>query len=259
MAEAFYVPLAEGRFRSTESTQGPWHPEQQHMGPVTALLARELELTAPRPEMSIAQLTVDVLAPVPLAELTVRTEVVRDGKRVQCLAAEVSGQGRTLVRARAWRIRESGTEEAATPRRPVPAPVEDGLPPGPSSMFRGFGYAEALEWRFLHGVDSLGPAVAWGRLRGAVVEGEEPSPLQRVAVFADSGNGISHTIDFTAYLFVNVDLSISLYRRPEGPWICLDAATEIGPQGRGLTRTGLFDESGEVGVSTQTLFVGLRP
>jgi hypothetical protein len=55
-----------------------------------------------------------------------------------------------------------------------------------------------------------------------------------------------------------VDLAISLFRAPEGEWICLDAATTIGPTGRGLTRTTLFDESGEVGTATQTLFVAPR-
>jgi acyl-CoA thioesterase len=91
-----------------------------------------------------------------------------------------------------------------------------------------------------------------------LVEGEETTPLERLAMFADSGNGISGVLDFDAYLFANVDLTISMFRAPEGEWVCLDAATTIGPRGRGLTRTTLFDRSGEVGTATQTLFVGPR-
>ncbi|MEU8109715.1 hypothetical protein AB0C18_39035 [Nonomuraea muscovyensis] len=38
----------------------------------------------------------------------------------------------------------------------------------------------------------------------------------------------------------------------------MEAATVIGPAGRGLTRSTLYDESGEVGTATQTLFVAPR-
>jgi hypothetical protein len=59
-------------------------------------------------------------------------------------------------------------------------------------------------------------------------------------------------------VFVNVDLTISLFRAPEGEWICMDAATVVGPSGRGLTWSTLYDGTGEVGTAIQTLFVAPR-
>ncbi|WP_169950156.1 thioesterase family protein [Microbispora sp. H11081] len=256
---AMYVPLGEGRYQATEHTQGPWDPGHQHMGPVTALLVHEIARVPGRfPGPAAARLAVDVFAPVPVAEVDVRTEMIRDGRRVQCLGASVVSGGRELVRATVWRIREAGSpaSEAAPPPAPVPPPVPDDAG---SWIARGFGYGRATDWRFVKGsADEPGPAVAWGRARVPLVEGEDITPLERLAMFADSASGISGVLDFDAYLFANVDLTISLFRAPEGEWICLDAATTIGPQGRGLTRTTLFDQSGEVGTATQTLFVGPR-
>ncbi|SDK72532.1 thioesterase family protein [Nonomuraea jiangxiensis] len=254
---AMYTRLGTGRYQASEHTQGPWDPGTQHMGPVTALIVHELATTAPRAGLELSRLVVDVFAPVPVADLEIATDVARDGKRVQCLTASVSSGGREYCRASAWRVRE-----APTPATPVPGPPP--LPP-PSAehagswLTSGFGYGRALDWRFVTGGPlETGPATAWGRLTTPLVEGEETTPLERLAVFADSGNGISSAIDFGTHLFVNVDLTISLFRTPRGEWICMDAATVVGPSGRGLTRSTLYDESGEVGTATQTLFVAPR-
>ncbi|MFG1942583.1 thioesterase family protein [Nonomuraea sp. NPDC048826] len=252
---AMYVPLRAGRYQATEHTQGPWDPRTQHLGPVTALIAHELARTAPRPGLDLSRLAVDVFGPVPVAELVVRTEVVRDGKRIQCLSASVSSGDREYVRATAWRIREA--ETPATPAAPPPP-----LPPSegePSWLATGFGYGRATEWRFVHGsAAETGPATAWGRSRVPLVQDEEITPLERLALFADSGNGISYALDFDTHMFVNVDLVISLFRAPEGEWVGLDAETVVGPSGRGLSRSTLYDTSGEIGSASQTLFVAPR-
>jgi hypothetical protein len=58
----------------------------------------------------------------------------------------------------------------------------------------------------------------WMRMRHPLLAGEQPSRLQRVLIAADSGNGVSATLDYRSYLFVNVDLSVHLHRMPEGEW-----------------------------------------
>ncbi|MER6946054.1 thioesterase family protein [Nonomuraea sp. NPDC000554] len=251
---SMYTRLAAGRYLASEHTQGPWDPATQHMGPVTALIVHELAQTAPRAGLELSRLAVDVFGPVPIGELEVRTEVIRDGKRVQCLAATVSSGGREQARATAWRIREAGTP--ATPALAAPP-----IPPAATDSWlsTGFGYGKATDWRFVSGTaGATGPATVWGRVLMPLVEGEEITPLERLALFADSGNGVSQVLDFATHLFVNVDLTISLFRAPAGEWVCMDAATVIGPSGRGLTRSTLFDQDGEVGTATQTLFVAPR-
>ncbi|MFO1288022.1 MAG: thioesterase family protein [Rubrivivax sp.] len=103
-----------------------------------------------------------------------------------------------------------------------------------------------------------GRCAAWFRLQRPLVEGEVPSGYQRVAVAADSGNGISAVLDFARYSFVNSDLTINLLRRPQGEWICVDARTLLAPNGCGLAESQLFDEAGLIGRATQSLAVRMR-
>jgi hypothetical protein len=79
-----------------------------------------------------------------------------------------------------------------------------------------------------------------------------------VAVAADSGNGISAALDFGKYLFINCDLTINLFRRPEGEWICLEAHSLFGGNGCGLAESALYDERGMIGRATQSLTVRPR-
>ncbi|MFM8411143.1 MAG: thioesterase family protein, partial [Alphaproteobacteria bacterium] len=103
-----------------------------------------------------------------------------------------------------------------------------------------------------------GPVVDWIRLREPVVDGESPSPLQRVAAAADFGNGISSVLPFERYSFINPDLSIHLHRLPEGEWVCLDARTLVSENGIGLAESGLWDERGRIGRSLQGLLLERR-
>jgi hypothetical protein len=103
-----------------------------------------------------------------------------------------------------------------------------------------------------------GPATCWMRMRVPLVEGEEPSPLARVLVAADSGNGVSSVLDWRRYLFINPDRTVHLHRYPTGEWVCLDARTWVDPDGVGLAEAALYDRTGGLGRTAQSLFVAPR-
>jgi len=114
-----------------------------------------------------------------------------------------------------------------------------------------------MEYRFLRGAFvEPGPAVVWMRPRVPLVAGEETTPLERVLIAADSGNGVSAAFDWKRFLFINTDLSVHLLREPEGDWVCLDAVTHA--DGLGLSDTALYDERGRIGRAAQTLLVRPR-
>jgi hypothetical protein len=115
-----------------------------------------------------------------------------------------------------------------------------------------------VECRVAEGAFFRGPSAIWFRLRRPLIEGEAPSPVERVAVAADSGNGISAILDFERYLFVNSDLTVNLLRRPQGEWICIEARTLLGPASGGIAEARIYDATGLVGRSTQSLAVRRR-
>jgi len=208
----------------------------------------------------MARVTFEILGPMPLGVLTCSAEVVRPGRSVELIEGALAHDGVDLVRARAWRIHT------------VPVTLDEGpppeeSPPGPELAATGdffpvewdAGYHTAMDVRFLSGgYTEAGPAKAWMRMRVPLVEGEEPSALDRVLVAADAGNGVSSPLDHRRYLFINADLSVALRRLPEGEWVCLDAVTYAEPDGVGLSDTALLDERGLVGRVTQSLLVRER-
>lgn len=256
---AFYLPLDDRgeRFRATEHTAGPWSEHAQHGGPPSALLGRAVERCAPRAEMVVARVTVEILGPVPVGEVAVRAHVVRPGRSVELVEAVLTAGGRDVARAAAWRVRRA--EGASVPPR-VPAPpalpaeaAVDPLPPGWVD-----GYVSAVEWReVVGGFSQAGPCTVWSRLCHPLVADEEPSGLQRVLVVADSGNGLSAELDIDWY-FINPELTVHLHREPIGEWVCVDAVTTVTAGGVGLATTALSDLDGPVGVGAQSLLVGPR-
>jgi hypothetical protein len=246
----------------SELTRGPWDPDSQHAGPPAALLGRALEslpLDGDEP-MRIGRVTYEVLRPVPIAPLRIEATVDRGGRRVQMLSASLFAGDEEVMRARAWRLRVANVAlEAEFPREPPDHGPDDGDPAPffPTGAYQG--YHTAVDYRFVRGSFlELGPAVVWMRSRVSVVAGEELSPLQRVLIAADSGNGVSATLDWRRFLFINVDLSVHLHRHPAGEWVCLDAVTTPEADGVGLADAALMDEGGRIGRAVQTLLVAER-
>jgi hypothetical protein len=257
VADAFYLPLGGDRYESTKATVGPWSPDFQHGGPPCALLVRALEACEPVPGAVLARFTAEFLGPVPVAELSVSAALVRGGRRIQLVEAELAAGGRPVLRARGWRLRPDPPDGLAAVNDAAPPP----LPAGTVHPVPGFveGYSAAMEWRLAAGAtEGPGPASVWARQRVPLVGGEEPSPVQRVATVADSGNGVSWELPFDRWSFVNVDLSVHLVRPPVGEWICLDARTQVDPGGIGLATSSLYDAGGLVGRGAQSLLVAPR-
>jgi hypothetical protein len=160
-----------------------------------------------------------------------------------------------VVRVAAWRVLRA--RGAGTPATYEPPPLPDEEAPMPAQLESGD--LRSVEWRPVRGgFLEPGPATAWTRLRVPVVEGEEPSGLERVLAVADSGNGISGVLDMREWWFINPELTVHLEREPRGEWICLDAATSIQPGGAGLALSTLSDADGPVARGAQTLYVAPR-
>ncbi len=256
VAQSFYEPAGDDKYLSGDWTRGPWGSDSQHGGPPAALLGRAVEQTIADDEMQVVRVAFDLFGPVPVAPLELRTEVVRPGKRVRLVTAELHSSGEVIMRATAWCIR---TETVDLPPQPEIMP-----PPPPDSAhapeyFRGGepSYLAAMDIRFVSGdFFEPGPAVTWMRAKIPLLPDEPLSPLGRVLCASDSGSGVSAQLDFSKWLFINPNLDVHVSRLPEGDWVCLDARTVVEQHGVGLAATVIFDEKGHVGRGLQSLLVG---
>lgn len=260
---AAYTVLSPRTVRASVLTRGPWDPQHQHAGPPIAMVCRAIESVAQDHGLThIGRLTANLLRPLPIADLEIEVTTDYAGRNAAHYSARLWGEGKELARFTALAQRESelvlpddldGHPLPQAPRPPAESPVQR-MPFG-----RGLpGYADLVENRIASGTFFKSRCAAWFRLQRPLVDGEEPSGYQRVAVAADSGNGISAVLDFERYVFVNSDLTINLLRRPLGEWICVDARTLLAPNGCGLAESQLFDATGLIGRATQSLAVRAR-
>ncbi len=262
---AIFEPDGSGRFAPTALATGPWDPGALHGGPPSALAAGQLARAVADAGLGVdffpARFTAELLRPVPLAPLEVRTVLRRPGKRI-CIADAtiVDADGTEVLAATLHCIRRKPFE-----RTSVVPPID---PPRPALPDGGVGLSKAMltgptafhnagvEHRSVEGTfEAIGPAKDWMRLTAPLVAGRDTSPLERVVAVSDFGNGISKLFAMDEVLFVNPDLSVFLHRLPVGEWVCLDAVTRLGPDGVGLAESVLFDEQGAIGRAVQMLLV----
>ncbi len=256
-APAYFYRLREGfeGVESLPSTAGPWSLEAQHGGPPAALLGRAVEgLDAG----VIGRFTMDLLGPVPVGELGISASVVRPGRSVSLAAATLHdvARDRPVAHASAWLFPRS--EAGPVPAGPAPThgPADGSERRRPDGWSPG--YLDAVEWRWIAGgVDLDGPGVVWMR-PPALVDGEATSPLQRLLTCVDSASGVSAMLDVREWAFLNTELTVHVLREPVGEWVCLDAATTLGPGSVGIATSTAYDELGPVARSAQALLVQRR-
>jgi len=253
---ALYMPEG-GRFIPTVATIGPWDRASQHGGPTAALLAHAIERADAPVPMHVTRITFDLLRPIPLSPIEIRTDVVRSGKRVSVVDAVMLTGDVAVMRASALRIRAADLD---LPGNVLP---DDGPPGAPGDgelaieLPGGPGYNDlGVEIRFLEGgFQTPGPATAWVRLRIPVVAGEDATPLLRAAAAADLGNGLSSVLPMREWRYINPDLTIHLGRPPSGEWVALKSVTYPFDTGAGLAESALYDGTGRIGRSVQSLFI----
>jgi hypothetical protein len=261
--DSAYSSSDDRRFEASVLTRGPWHPDHQHAGPPTALVCRAIEHAAAADGLThLGRLTANLLRPVPIGVCEVAVAADYVGRNAGHYSARLVAAGKEVARFTALMQREDGLPvpagTAGHPLPQAPAPWADSPVCRMPFAHHDIGYGDLVENRLAEGRFFDGPCAAWFRLRHPLVGGEAPSGYQRVAVAADSGNGISAALDFRRYTFVNCDLTIHLLRRPLGEWICLQARSAFGGNGCGMAESALYDELGLIGRATQSLAVRRR-
>lgn len=250
--------VADGQFVASQLSRGPWDPNAQHGGAAAALIVRAFE-GLPAPEgLGLARVTYEFVRPAPVGPVEVHADIVRPGKRVQLLEATMVADGVEVVRARGLRVLTADAAAVDGDGGPPPPGPEHGKPAQIRPPHRPMFAFDAIEIMFVTGSWGGGPSTAWFRLRSPIVEGETPSPLQRLAAAGDFGNGISATLSWDEYLYINPDLTLYIEREPVGEWICLSSETRISADGIGIAESVLYDSRGRVGRATQALLVAPR-
>jgi hypothetical protein len=179
---------------------GPWDPRMQHGSAPAALVVWAAEAIPTSQPMQIARVTVDLMRPVPLAPLTLETEVLREGRKIQLCAVSLRAGDVLVVAATVLKIR---TQVEALPPEVADIPLE--LPGPDQSREDGSTsspFVTGISVRAARGgIGAPGPAAIWFRADRALVEGSAISQAMRAVVTADFCN-TSVMLDFRHWTFL---------------------------------------------------------
>jgi hypothetical protein len=238
---------------------GPWDPAMQHGGAPASLVVWAAERIATAAPMRIARVSIDLMRPVPLKPLTLETEILREGRKIQLCAVRLRADGVLAVAATVLKVRlksEALPPDVSGPKVELPPPDASAEDP---AQFSNSPFVTGMQLRAARGRFGVpGPGAIWYRVVRPLIEGEAVSQAMRAVVAADFCNGTSAALDFRDWVFLNADLTLGMAREPVGEWILLDAESWIGPDGAGLSMARLADERGYFGRAVQSLVVDKR-
>lgn len=259
VGDFYYEKIGSGRYRSTVHAQGTWNPHEQHMAPATGILVAELEEFQPRPDMRMARVSLDIHGIIHGGEFEVVTRMIRPGRTIELIEAEMISHGRTCIVARAWRLKTLDSA-AVTALEDLTLTGPEGHPSWEISAMWPGGYIAGLELRVASD-HRPGKGVVWMRNPFEMINGHETSAMVRLLGMVDTANGVAPRVDPSrdAWMFPNVDLQIHMYRGPVGQWLGIEAQQSFGDDGIGLTSSVLHDIHGPFGRSEQILTVRPMP
>lgn len=240
---------------ATAHGAGPWDPSMLHGGAPTALVARLVEQVPTAVPMRLTRLTVDLMRPVPIGELTVDVAITREGRNIQTVAVTLSANGKTVVRASGLKVRKTGLDLPSD----VVLPVQAARPQSEALQFlRADGFNSTVRMQEADKTPVGAAKAVWFRIERPFFDDIETTPLMRAAATGDYCNGFGSPLDFNHWTYINADLTLHFVREPVGEWMMLAANCWIGPDGRGLAFGELSDEQGSFGRAVQSLVIAKR-
>lgn len=244
--DAFFSIDADGRAVPRPEARSPWSADMLHGRLLAGLAARAVDAHHLDGGMRPARLTIDLFRSPAMEPVEVAHRRVRDGGRVRVVEVDLHVGGHHSARATVVLLR-AGTHPDGTPwtRDPwdVPHPDEIDVPtPSPTQSLASF-QIRAVGGR---GFGTSGQKQVWLRDERPLVDGEDLTPFERVAIASDFASPLGNSSD-QGLAFINADITLYLGRLPRGEWIGIEVGAHVGADGVAVTRSDLFDLEGAVG------------
>ncbi|WP_280400121.1 acyl-CoA thioesterase domain-containing protein [Nocardia carnea] len=246
---AFFTREGE-QFLPTRVAISSWSPTQVSGPAICGLLARELETRSPGQEFVPARFTVDMFSPVADEPTSLRSAVVREGKRICVIDAELVQHDEVRSRATVVYLRtgEVPAGDLWQPGRDLPVPdIPDTSESGAHPLFKiGDG---AWTREFAAGQNAERKAI-WQNML-PVVAGDPVTPFQRAAMAGDAASFMTNW-GSAGIGYINSDVTLALARLPIGPGIGVLAQDQVGAAGISVGTVALYDRTGPLGTAVVT-------
>jgi hypothetical protein len=255
---AFFTPDGDD-FTPTSMAKGPWGSTigGNFVGGILGHVVENAIENAIDGEWQPARLTVDLLRPAVMETVRGRASIVRQGRRLTLVEAELLQSDTVVARATGLFLRRGEQPKgevwtsplAMPPVPPVSKKLTDGVPlliwaygRNPGVAGRSF---DLTEWQH------DGPKFVWVRDLVPLIDGVATTPFTRASMAGDVASSLTH-YGTTGLEYINADYTLTLSRLPEGRDIGLAALTYSGHDGIATGTAALFDAGGQIGTATAT-------
>lgn len=238
------------RFLPTPACKGPWNPNSMHGRVVIGLLGQEIERRHGSADYIPARLTVDMYRLPDFSPVEVKTNVIRDGKRIKVIDAEFFSNGVSMARATSQLLLRTDNPPGEVWKRPdwvVPPPSEL---EGPDDARAALGGMWAIR-RIEGAMGTIGPRKIWISEVRELVEGIPLTPFTRVAVSADFTSPFANAGE-QGLRYINTDVTVYLHRVPSTEWVGYEVTDHGATDGVAIAECRLYDEKGSIGFASVT-------
>ncbi|MHC1562526.1 acyl-CoA thioesterase domain-containing protein [Actinomycetospora sp. C-140] len=241
------VPLP----RATSGWGGPDGAGQLRGTAVSGLLARAAERAAHGLEGAArfrpVRWTLDLFRPGAMVPSDVETTIVRGGRRLRLVDAFLVQDGTTVARATLLLLAGGGPSSGTAwtgPLPETPQPPPAGLGPDPAEPIL---YRSDDGWSHDPGAHTNAARKAVWFPVAPLIEGEDPTPFEHVAVLADAAN-LTSSWGTRGVEFINADATLTLTRLPApGDGVGMIATSRVESDGLATGTTTVFDRHGPLG------------
>jgi hypothetical protein len=246
-----FFQLKNGEYWPTGLARSPWDRQSVAGGPIAAILAHGGLDPVLEEDFTIARMTVDIFGKVPFAPISIKVDVLRDGRQTKLHRITLYAANKAVAQAHLLRVRRLETPQIL-PDTPYPSLASL----GGDQDSQSFGMLGAFRIKFVEGAVGVpGRAVAWTSMEAEIVLGHGLTTFERAAMFSDYGNGFGNATYARDWSFANLDITMQFLRMPRGSWMLIDAETHMAGDGHGTVRNIFADEDGIFARGFQTIFV----
>ena len=245
----------DGSFHPTEYARSGWSDDMVNGPALVGLAALNLELEYRVDGFVPARFTADLFRAAHRVPTSVRTQVVRDGRRIRIAECDIVQAGVVVARASVVQYRKSG-----------PPPGQEWV--APDNSFAPLAGVVATGAAYFVGSDDAGWGGSVGMGDGVdahqnasrkrvyhraaeLVAGEPASPFVRAIVAAEATSLVTN-LGTEGIGYINGDLTVALSRLPVGDYIGLQADSHWCADGVSVGSSTLFDDVGPFGIGMVT-------
>ncbi len=229
-----------------------WSENQMHGVALSGALARGLERQVTdlgRGDLRPARYTVDLFRPAAMQPSTVRTTVVREGRRLCLVDALLEQDGEAVARASGLflKISDPVAGEVWEPTESPEVPPLDLAPVSDEPQVPLFA-SEGVGWDPSFSAHQNGGRKTTWQTGVPVVAEESPSGFVVAASIADATSMVANW-GSNGVEYINTDITLLLARLPVGRQIGLSAVDRVSHDGIAVGTATVFDREGRLGTT----------